>query len=77
MADKETIYHEKQSYGLCLVHSMNNFLGRKAISKADCDQCCTELSNDLINPHRNMFGLGNYDVNILQMIAGKNNLETK
>ena len=61
------IYHEKQSRQLCALHVLNNlFQDASAFTKSDLDAICTRLSpNTWINPHKSVFGLGNYDVNIL------------
>ena len=52
---------------LCAVHTLNNlFQDRNAYSKADLDDISYSLTPDaFVNPHKNMFGLGNYDVNVL------------
>ncbi|XP_068672099.1 josephin-1-like [Montipora foliosa] len=61
------VYHERQRQMLCAVHTLNNlFQERNAYSKADLDAISYNLSPDsLVNPHKNVFGLGNYDVNVL------------
>jgi len=61
------IYHERQRQMLCAVHTLNNlFQDRNAYSKADLDAISYNLSPDaFVNPHKNMLGLGNYDVNVL------------
>ena len=52
---------------LCAVHSLNNlFQDRNAYSKEDLDAISYQLSPDnFVNPHKNMLGLGNYDVNVV------------
>lgn len=67
-ATPEGIYHEKQSRMLCAVHALNNlFQQPKTFTKADLDNICSTLAPDksYFNPHRNMVGLGNYDVNVI------------
>lgn len=60
------IYHEKQSRMLCGVHSLNNALQQKLFDKTKFDEICLKLdSNKVANSYRNIFGLGNYDVNVL------------
>ncbi|XP_078347293.1 josephin-1-like isoform X2 [Oculina patagonica] len=61
------IYHERQRQMLCAVHTLNNlFQDRNAYSKTDLDAISYNLSPDaFVNPHKNMLGLGNYDVNVL------------
>ena len=63
------IYHERQRQMLCAVHALNNlFQDRNAYSKADLDAISYNLSPDsFVNPHKNMLGLGNYDVNVLMV----------
>lgn len=52
---------------LCAVHALNNlFQDKNAFSKAELDAISYNLSPDsFVNPHKNMLGLGNYDVNVL------------
>lgn len=52
---------------LCAVHTLNNlFQEQNAYSKADLDAISYQLSpNAFVNPHKNMLGFGNYDVNVL------------
>lgn len=54
---------------LCAVHTLNNlFQDKNAYSKADLDAISYRLSPDaFVNPHKNMLGLGNYDVNVLMV----------
>ncbi|KAK3602397.1 hypothetical protein CHS0354_030118 [Potamilus streckersoni] len=61
------IYHEKQKWELCALHALNNVLqDKEAFTKKDLDEICIRLSPDtLINPHRSILGLGNYDVNVI------------
>ncbi len=62
------LYHQRQSLMLCAVHAINNVLQRDAVTKADLNAICDQLAPDrspLLNPHRNMFGLGNFDANAL------------
>ncbi|XP_074649250.1 josephin-1-like [Tubulanus polymorphus] len=61
------IYHEKQSKEMCALHALNNlYQDSKAFSKKQLDSICYSLSPaSMINPHKSMFGFGNYDVNVL------------
>ena len=61
------IYHEKQSKQLCALHTLNNlFQNPYAFTKPLLDDLCYNLSPDTwINPHRSVFGLGNYDINVI------------
>ncbi|UYV78882.1 JOSD1 [Cordylochernes scorpioides] len=61
------IYHERQVKELCALHALNNlFQDPVAFTKPQLDSICHALSPDhLVNPHKSMLGLGNYDVNVL------------
>lgn len=62
------IYHERQSKQLCALHALNNlFQDPRAFKKQDLDAICKELSPEsrIFNPHRSIFGLGCYDVNVI------------
>ncbi|KAF6020131.1 hypothetical protein EB796_021573 [Bugula neritina] len=60
------IYHERQEKELCAIHAMNNLFQRKAFVQKDIDKLCYQLSpSTFFNPHRSMFGTGNYDVNVI------------
>ncbi|KFM69533.1 Josephin-1, partial [Stegodyphus mimosarum] len=65
--DEHNIYHEKQVKELCALHALNNlFQDKNAFNKQILDNICHSLSPDnLVNPHKSMLGLGNYDVNVL------------
>lgn len=39
-------------------------MGEKIFSTTDLNNICEELSNQLINPHKSIFG-GDYDINVL------------
>ena len=71
------IYHERQRLMLCAVHSLNNlFQDRNAYSKEDLDAISYQLSPDaFVNPHKNMLGLGNYDVNVMMVALQQKNYE--
>lgn len=61
------VYHERQMKELCALHALNNlFQDSKAFTKPMLDQICHSLSPDhLVNPHKSVLGLGNYDVNVI------------
>jgi len=61
------IYHEKQRKSLCALHALNNlFQDGAAFKQEDLDEVCRLLApNSWVNPHRSVFGLGNYDINII------------
>lgn len=51
---------------LCCLHALNNVLQDHIFSKKALDEIANSMSPDaLVNPHRNLFGLGNYDANVL------------
>lgn len=62
-----TIYHERQVKELCALHALNNlFQDGAAFNKQNLDMICHSLSPDnIVNPHKSVLGLGNYDVNVL------------
>ncbi|KAM7295893.1 josephin-1 isoform X4 [Ixodes scapularis] len=61
------VYHERQVKELCALHALNNlFQDASAFSKGSLDDICHSLSPDhLVNPHKSVLGLGNYDVNVI------------
>lgn len=60
------IYHERQRRMLCAVHALNNLMQSRRFEKSELDKICESMTpRHLWNPHRNPFGLGNYDVNVL------------
>lgn len=76
------LYHEKQHLALCAVHATNNLLQSPACTKGDFDAACEQLLAPsqlqqssyyymywlTNNPHRSVFGIGNYDVNVIMMV---------
>lgn len=68
------MYHEKQSFMFCGLHSLNNLFQSKEFTKAQFDEVCRSLSpNSYINPHKSVLGIGNYDVNsIIKALESKN-----
>ncbi len=62
------MYHERQRLQFCALHVLNNLFQDEVFSKPELDDICYSLNPDAtINPHKSMFGLGNYDVNVLTM----------
>lgn len=61
------VYHERQSLQMCALHALNNlFQDGRAFSRSQLDEICARLSPDnLINPHKSVLGLGNYDINVI------------
>jgi len=74
VAGSHGVYHERQSLQMCALHALNNlFQDGRAFSRAQLDEICARLSPDnLINPHKSVLGLGNYDINVIMSA-----LETK
>lgn len=67
MKAKPNIYHEKQSKQLCALHTLNNLFQKpNTFTKTQLDELCLQLTpSSWINPHRSVFGFGNYDVNVV------------
>jgi hypothetical protein len=60
------VYFERQSLSRCAVHTLNNLLQYRAFTPAALDALCRELTpNAFINPHKSLWGVGNYDVNVI------------
>eukprot|EP00008_Paramoeba_atlantica_P010499 CAMPEP_0201492706 /NCGR_PEP_ID=MMETSP0151_2-20130828/34424_1 /ASSEMBLY_ACC=CAM_ASM_000257 /TAXON_ID=200890 /ORGANISM="Paramoeba atlantica, Strain 621/1 / CCAP 1560/9" /LENGTH=210 /DNA_ID=CAMNT_0047879687 /DNA_START=51 /DNA_END=683 /DNA_ORIENTATION=- len=60
------LYHEKQSLQRCALHTLNNLFQKEEFTKADLDNICYFLSpGAFINPHKSIWGTGNYDVNVI------------
>lgn len=60
------LYHETQSLQFCGLHAVNNLLQSSVYTKKDFDKICYELTpSSWFNPHRSLFGTGNYDVNVI------------
>ena len=72
-----SVYHETQWLALCLVHSFNNLLGKHDVSRLECDQICQDLSPQNPNVHRNAWGLGDYDINVLNILAMRRSLNAQ
>lgn len=69
MTENRAIYHEKQSLQLCAIHALNNVFQERIFEKEAMDQValafCPPESSTWINPHKSMFGFGNYDINVI------------
>ena len=77
-----TFKHERQRLMLCAVHALNNAMqdldGVPQVTPAELDKIAASLApRALINPHKNPFGLGNYDVNVLSMAAQNRGFDVK
>nr|CDJ86148.1 Machado-Joseph disease protein MJD domain containing protein [Haemonchus contortus] len=61
-----TMYHERQSRQMCLVHALNALFQKPHFTSESLDEICYSLNESRwFNPHRSMLGLGNYDANVL------------
>ena len=59
-------YFERQSLSRCALHTLNNLLQTAAFTTASLNAICRELTpHKLINPHKSMWGVGNWDVNVI------------
>lgn len=73
-----TVYHERQSLMLCALHMLNNLLqDQNAFTQHELNDICYSLNPDaFINPHKNVVGLGNYDVNVIIAALQSKDYET-
>ena len=67
MTADSLIYSLLQSFGFCALHALNNlFQDESAYSRHSLDEICKALSpGSLLNPHKSLFGIGIYDVNVV------------
>ncbi|KAL4474726.1 hypothetical protein ABPG72_002319 [Tetrahymena utriculariae] len=66
--NNDQIYHEKQNLLFCAKHALNNLYQSKLFTSKNLDDICDQLTKTkflLYNPHRNIFKLGNYDINVI------------
>jgi len=76
--EDENIYHEKQHLQRCAIHAVNNLLQAKKYEKKEFDRICQTLSPDaFVNPHKSIFGFGNYDVNVVMCAIQQQGLAVK
>ncbi|KAG9287744.1 hypothetical protein G9A89_004147 [Geosiphon pyriformis] len=79
-------YHEKQRLWFCGQHTINNLLQNAAYSKHQLDQIAETLAKEtnheaktwlsyFINPHKSLLGVGNYDINVIELALRKVGLE--
>lgn len=73
----EALFHEKQSmFMFCGIHCLNNLFQSREFTKEQFDDFCKNLSPDsIINPHKSILGIGNYDVNCLMQALSVKNYE--
>lgn len=79
-------YHERQSTLKCAIHAVNNFLQGPVFTKESFEIIAQDLfklekvsnsSVSYINPYKNVFGLGNYDVTVIEKALGSQGYEIK
>eukprot|EP01084_Bolivina_argentea_P263573 446147_1 len=72
------LYHEKQKWELCLLHALNSLLQREEFTQKSLNNICKMLApNKMINPHKALFGTGNYDANVLMMALNNINIQVQ
>jgi josephin len=79
MSDQQ-MYHETQRFYFCGIHALNNLLGGPILTKDSLDEIAMRLaptSGWWNNPHKSIFGLGNYDVNVLMIALKDQEYETQ
>ena len=73
------VYHERQSRKRCGLHAVNALLQRRAYTASEfdalADSLMLERRNSWFHPHRSMFGLGDYDANVLLCALQKYGLD--
>lgn len=62
---KFAYYHEKQTQQCCAVHAVNNLLQGKVFTKDQFDEISNDLQSLDKRSHSSMWGIGNYDVNVV------------
>lgn len=79
--DKRVVYHEKQQLWRCGLHAVNALLKRPVYTAADfgaiADSIAPESRMPWSHPHRSVFGLGDYDVNVLMCALEKAGLRAE
>ncbi|CAB3400371.1 unnamed protein product [Caenorhabditis bovis] len=74
--ESQRVYHEKQRWQFCLIHTVNNILQRKEFTPETMDEICYALNESKwFNPHKSWIGLGNYDANILMAALQQHNFK--
>ncbi|RKP14513.1 Machado-joseph disease protein MJD [Piptocephalis cylindrospora] len=78
-----SMYHERQTYQMCLQHALNNLLQGPVFDRGGLNALADELAKStqgLITsptwfpPHRSILG-GNYDVNVLERALNQHQLD--
>jgi len=72
------LYHEKQEWELCLMHSLNALFQEKKFTTSSMNHICNQLAPDkLINPHKSIFRTGNYDANVMISALHRENIDVQ
>ncbi|KXS21228.1 hypothetical protein M427DRAFT_51482 [Gonapodya prolifera JEL478] len=68
-------YHEQQFFYCCAMHAVNCALQKRVYYKRDFDRVAERLHKEtrrvqpfpwnVVNPHKSLLGVGNYDVNVI------------
>ncbi|CAI2173692.1 13390_t:CDS:10 [Funneliformis geosporum] len=85
---KRTVYHERQSLWFCGQHTLNNLFQDKVFTKEQLDNIALKLAESTslegstrrtryINPHKSVFKVGNYDINVLEVALKEKGLEVQ
>lgn len=73
-----SVYHEKQSRWRCGIHAVNAILKGPVYAPSDFDTIADSLLVQprwpWSHPHRSVFGMGEYDVNVLLVALEKRNI---
>lgn len=74
--ENSKLYHEKQSTMQCAIHAVNNMLQKSVYTKKNFDEIAKELfikekqsqnGEIYINPYKNILGLGNYNISVIEI----------
>ncbi|RGB37660.1 Machado-joseph disease protein MJD [Rhizophagus diaphanus] len=78
-------YHERQSLWFCGQHTLNNLLQGDVFTREQLENIALKLAKQggltwrsyIFNPHKSIFGVGNYDINVLEKALMNENLEVQ
>eukprot|EP00823_Brevimastigomonas_motovehiculus_P000878 TRINITY_DN1112_c0_g2_i2.p1 TRINITY_DN1112_c0_g2~~TRINITY_DN1112_c0_g2_i2.p1 ORF type:complete len:252 (-),score=68.75 TRINITY_DN1112_c0_g2_i2:189-944(-) len=78
LTSSSKIYHENQHWQRCAIHACNNLFQESVHTKETFDEICKTLSPDAwVNPHKSIWGTGNYDANVLILAIEKRPFSVK
>ena len=74
---QDEIYHERQRLQMCAIHAINNlFQGSEVLQRKEMNEICNNLSpNSMMNPHKSVLGVGNYDINAIMAVMSMRGYE--